>query len=322
MPQRTRPAWLEVDLGAIEHNFAETRRRAGPHRRVIAAVKGNAYGLGVVEVSRRLERLGAFALWTGQIDEAIALRAAGIAAKIIMFGGYLPAQVEALVDHDLIPTIYDSSGLTAVAEAARRRGRVIRVYVKVDSGLGRLGVPVGDAAELITAAVASAGVHVEGVYTHLPFGNDHGKAWARERYEHFVDLLDELAQVEGLGENPGLAAGEAGLIERDRGEAGDEHDAQFRQQGTDAARQLDAVDARHDDVGEQEVEIGDTGEREGGIAVAHRIHLVAGALERPCEKRAHVVVVLGEEYSRHCASVPKFDLTSSTLYAAGKVNAR
>jgi alanine racemase len=192
MPEHVRPAWLEVDLEAIERNLAETQRRVGPGRNVIASIKGNAYGLGVVGVAQSLERQGVYALWTGNIDEGIALRAAGIATKIIMFGGYLPEQIDELVEHDLIPTIYDTSGLTAAAEAGRKRGRAVAVYIKVDSGLGRLGVSVGDAGEFVAAVEAAKDVRLEGVYTHLPFGNAQGKAWALERYEHFTGLLDDM----------------------------------------------------------------------------------------------------------------------------------
>jgi N-formylglutamate amidohydrolase len=111
--------------------------------------------------------------------------------------------------------------------------------------------------------------------------------------------------MKGLGENPGLTASKARLVEGDRGEAGDEHDAQLRQERADPARQLDAVDARHDDVGEEEIEIGVPGERQGRIAVANRLHLVAGPLKGSREEGAHVVIVFGEEYSRHRASDPQ-----------------
>src|SRR6185437_14787812 len=120
--------------------------------------------------------------------------------------------------------------------------------------------------------------------------------------QHLVDLVDELAQMEGLGEDAGLAASETGLVEGDGGEAGDEHDAQLGEERADPARQLDAVDPRHHHIGEKEVEIAVAGERQGGVAVADGAHLVAGALERAGQEGAHVVIILGEEYSRHHAS--------------------
>src|SRR5262249_46538082 len=158
--------------------LAEIRRRAGAGRRVIASVKGNAYGFGVVEVSRAALAQGADALWTGNIDEAIRLRDAGIKGKIVMFGGYLPEHIEGLVEHDLIPTVYDESGVRAVAAIGDARGRAVPVFVKVDAGLGRLGVPVDDALDFIRRAGEQRAVAIEGVYTHLPFSSNADREWA------------------------------------------------------------------------------------------------------------------------------------------------
>jgi alanine racemase len=183
-----RPLWAELDFSALAHNLAVVRRLAG-RRRLIASVKANAYGHGAVTIARELVRLGVETLWTGSIDEALAIRAAGIEARILLFGGYLPKDIPALLRHGLTPTICDRAGAEAVSAAA---SGPTPVYVKVDSGLGRLGVPLADAADLIPNIAALPNVAIEGLYTHLPFGSASGRDWARERYAAFAALLARL----------------------------------------------------------------------------------------------------------------------------------
>jgi len=182
-----RPNWMEVDLDALEYNYAELDRRAGPGRQVIAAVKGDAYGHGAVEISRALARRGCATVWTGHVPEALAIQAAGLGLKVILFGGYTAQQIPELVGAGLLPTVYDLEGARAAAPARAR------VYVKVDSGLGRLGTPLGEARETIRAMAALPGLTIEGIYTHLPFGDSQGRDWAAERAEGFGRLLRELA---------------------------------------------------------------------------------------------------------------------------------
>jgi alanine racemase len=162
---------------------------AGP-RRLIASVKANAYGHGAVAVARELARLGVETLWTGSIDEALAIRADGIRTRILLFGGYLPKDVPALLGHGFTPTVHDRAGAQAVSAAARSP---TPIYIKVDSGLGRLGVPLADAADVIQEMAGLPNLAIEGIYTHLPFGTASGRDWARERSTAFAALLARLA---------------------------------------------------------------------------------------------------------------------------------
>jgi alanine racemase len=190
-----RPAWAEIDPGAIAHNLAVARRLAGS-RRLIASVKANGYGHGAVAMAAALTELGVDCLWTGSLDEAVQIRAAGVASRIIIFGGYAPDQIPDLLRHDLVPTIYDEAGAQALAAAAREPAPV---FIKVDSGLGRLGVPVDDAFELVARIAAMPAVRIEGIYTHLPFGDAAGRDWALGRYPMFDALLARLVRA---GINP------------------------------------------------------------------------------------------------------------------------
>jgi len=185
----TRPLWAEIDQSALAHNLAVVRRLAGL-RRLIASVKANGYGHGAVTTAQALAELRVDTLWTGSIDEALAIRAAGVNARVLLFGGYLPADIPELLRHGLTPTIYDRVAADAVSATARKP---TAVYVKVDAGLGRLGVPLADAESLIAEIAGLRNLIIEGIYSHLPFGDAAGRDWARERYDGFVALLERLA---------------------------------------------------------------------------------------------------------------------------------
>lgn len=206
MRQSSRPLWAEIDLEAIERNYLEASRRAAP-RTAIAAIKGDAYGHGAVAVARTLERHGAI-LWTGNVPEALAMREAGIKSKILLFGGYVPESVPELIAADLVPTIFDLAGARAAAKAG---ADIIPIYVKVDAGLGRLGVPIEDARETIRAIAKLEGLKIEGIYTHLPFGDLSGRDWALAKSKAFETLLDELA-VDGIRPEVTQLWGSSGLL--------------------------------------------------------------------------------------------------------------
>ena len=182
-----RPNWMRVDFDVLRANYEEAVRRSG-NRRVAAAVKADAYGHGVVGVSRALADAGCDSLWTGHIDDALAIRAAGIDADVVLFGGYTPDQIPALVAAGLLPTVVDLAGAAAAARSNAT------VYVKVDAGLGRLGVPVGSAREVIREVAAMPGITIGGIYTHLPFADQAGREWAVSKGAVFTELLDGLAR--------------------------------------------------------------------------------------------------------------------------------
>jgi alanine racemase len=200
----------EVDLGALARNYDRLRSRLPRGMRVIASVKANAYGHGVVEVVRTLERIGVDAVATASLAEAIELRGAGVEGRILLFGGQPPEAADLIVRHGLIPTVSSPGSARALAAAAGGRHGV---YVKVDSGLGRLGVSLAEAAELLRTLRELPALHVEGLYTHLPFADAEGERWARERLAEFVRLRDRL-RGDGLApplaqalSSPGVAAG-------------------------------------------------------------------------------------------------------------------
>src|ERR1700730_9715474 len=111
-------AEIELDTESWRANYREIARLVGPGIRIIPAIKADAYGFGAVETAKIFERLGAFALFTGNIAEATAVRTAGVRIPVIMFGAYLPQDVPFLLAEGLIPTIYAREFAAAASAAA------------------------------------------------------------------------------------------------------------------------------------------------------------------------------------------------------------
>jgi alanine racemase len=212
MSQEVQPNWVCYDLDALARNFAEVRRRVGPDKQIFAALKGNAYGHGALACARVLERAGMAAFMTGSFEEACEIRAADLRSPIVMFAGALPEGLAELIGSGLIPTVVDRAGAEAAA-AAGRAGTPAEVHVKVDMGLGRLGVAADEVEDFLAALAKRPGLRVAGLYTHLPFADRVGCDWARERYAAFDALLERLERaglrppVTQAGASSSVAAG-------------------------------------------------------------------------------------------------------------------
>lgn len=184
--------WVEIDLGALGHNVAALRARLGPAARILAVVKADAYGHGLVPVARALEgRVEYFGV--GPVAEGLALRRAGVRAPILVFSPVPPDSSEALGAHELTFTVSAAWQLDALRVLAAERRRKIAVHVKIDTGMGRLGVPHREAASLLTQVLAEPLLVLEGLMTHFPDAESDPPRFAREQLERFSAIVAELA---------------------------------------------------------------------------------------------------------------------------------
>ena len=151
---RLRPTWLEIDLSALAANISELRRRIGPNRLLYAVVKANAYGHGASLVAPAALEAGADRLAVAAVNEAIALREAGVRAPILLLGYTPPELTETLLEYDLAVSIYDAGAALAFAQGAARYGRPLTAHLKVDTGMHRLGIDP-EAAPDLAALLAS-----------------------------------------------------------------------------------------------------------------------------------------------------------------------
>ena len=193
MGDEAHPGWAVYDLDRLRANLAEIRRRIGPDQGCIAALKGNAYGHGAVPVARALDGEGLVAFMTGSFDEACRLRSEGLRTPVVMFAGALPTGMADLVGAGLVPTVVDRASAEAAARAAPP-GEPVPVYIKVDAGLGRLGVPLEAAEDFLGELAAVQSLQVQGLYTHLPFGDARGRDWAERKLAAFDALLVRLGE--------------------------------------------------------------------------------------------------------------------------------
>ncbi|OLE54172.1 MAG: alanine racemase [Acidobacteria bacterium 13_1_20CM_3_53_8] len=162
-----RPTWAEIDLDALASNFREVRRRVGPAVKVMGVVKANAYGHGAIECARRLAREGADWLGVALPEEGLELRSAGLEQPILCFGGFWPGQEQACIVNNLIPVVYRVDMVEAMDNAARSLGVVADIHVKIDTGMGRLGVRFDEAREFADAIRKFESVRVDGLMTHF-----------------------------------------------------------------------------------------------------------------------------------------------------------
>lgn len=167
-----RPTWAEIDLNQLAANFNQIKRRVGSTARVMAVVKANAYGHGAVDCSRRLAAEGVDWFAVALTEEAIELRDAGIKQPVLCLAGFWPGQAAACIQHKLTPAVYRRDMLEALNQAAADAGVIVDVHVKVDTGMGRLGVRYDQLSEFVGPFEQFRNVRIDGLMTHLAAADD------------------------------------------------------------------------------------------------------------------------------------------------------
>jgi len=186
-----RPTIAVIDMEALDHNFREVVRCA-EGQQVLAVVKARAYGHGAVEMSKRLLRLGADMLGVALVEEGRELREAGIDAPVLVMGATFPEQAEEMVSLKLTPAIFGLSVAQALSEAAYKRRTTINVHVKIDTGMGRIGIAPEDVPELIAALQKLRNISVQGLMTHFADADLRDKQFASKQMDRFESLLKAL----------------------------------------------------------------------------------------------------------------------------------
>lgn len=205
--------WAEIDLSAIAHNVRELRRITAPRARVMIAVKANAYGHGAVQVARTGLENGADQLGVARIEEGIELRRAGIRAPILIFGYTPSCLAPVLVDHDLTASVFSLQG-AARLDAALPGNRRLAVHLKVDTGMGRMGLlpdqrrcaacgvnPGPGAAEEVLGIAALKKLRLEGLWTHFAVSDEADKSYTRQQlqlFREFIQSLDDKGLTVGM----------------------------------------------------------------------------------------------------------------------------
>ena len=164
----TRPHWAEVSLANLRHNFGVVQRHVGAGVTVCAVVKADAYGHGALECARTLEDEGATWLGVTSLDEAIPLRDAGIRANILLMTGFWRGEEEEIIRLNLTPTVWECGQIELLDRAAARLSAVKHpIHLKIDSGMGRLGISVEELPAIVSQLQRATHLVLDGVSTHL-----------------------------------------------------------------------------------------------------------------------------------------------------------
>jgi alanine racemase len=205
-----RPTVAEIDLGAVQRNLLRFRQAIGPSVAVFAVVKADAYGHGAVAVARSLELL-CNALAVSLVEEGLELRAAGIRAPIFVLGAYYNRHQDEVLAERLTPVAYDVGDLERFAAAAGRRGRRVDVHVKVDTGMSRLGVAVGELPGVLARVKELAGLRLAGLCTHFASADLPDVVATEDQLAAFEGCI-QLAEREGFTELAHHAANSAAAV--------------------------------------------------------------------------------------------------------------
>jgi alanine racemase len=188
--QARRPTWAEIDLNNLAANFKKVRERVSPAARVMAIVKANAYGHGAVECARRLAKEGADWFGVALPEEGSELRESGISQPVLCLGGYWPGQAALCVQQRLTTVVYRVEMIEALDRAAANAGVVADVHVKVDTGMGRLGVRFDQLSEFVAALEPFRNVRIDGLMSHLAAADDAAcQPLTRDQIQRFDDAV-------------------------------------------------------------------------------------------------------------------------------------
>jgi alanine racemase len=181
--------WAEIDLDAIAHNVRAIKRFVGDDTEVIASVKANAYGHGLLPVARVALEAGADRLAVHRIQAAVALREAGITAPILLLGHIPPSGVRPVLDNHITPTLVDHE--TARALSAQATGPV-PVHIKVDTGMSRYGLEPERALSFARRVTGLPHLVLEGVFSHFATADEPDLSYARQQLQRFTRILAAL----------------------------------------------------------------------------------------------------------------------------------
>ncbi|MFY9571216.1 MAG: alanine racemase [Blastocatellia bacterium] len=196
--QASRPTWAEINLESLIHNFHVMKAAVGANVAIMPAMKADAYGHGAIACARALESAGAEWFGVALPEEGLTLRAAGIARPILCLGGFWEGQEESAISKRLTPVVFRLDILERLNRIARASNVIIDYHLKIDTGMGRLGVPYAELAGFLEAIAGFENLRLDGVMTHLASADSD-----KEFTERQLGLFERaVASVRSGGHNP------------------------------------------------------------------------------------------------------------------------
>lgn len=193
--------WAEVDLEALKNNFKEIRRITNPDAKIMSIVKADAYGHGVVEVTKALIQSGTDYLAVACVDEGVQLRSTGIELPILILGAAAETEFETLIEHSLIPAVFSYETAHKLSETAEKLNKTVKIHIKLDTGMSRIGFVTGVDDENVVSEIIKISklplIEIDGIFSHFSTSD--------EKERDYTDLqMTRFLKVCGMLENAGL----------------------------------------------------------------------------------------------------------------------
>jgi alanine racemase len=188
-------SWVDIDLAALRHNFHQVQSRMRAGTQILGVVKSDAYGHGMIQVARELAACGVHSLAVSKFWEAQELRAHGIHLPVLILLGLEPADMEEAVKLKLRPVVFRLDHARRLSHIASRMQQPVRVHLKVDTGMGRLGVPFEEVPSFLEELLHLPGVELEGVLSHFAVADEADKTFSQDQIDRFRAVLNLLAKA-------------------------------------------------------------------------------------------------------------------------------
>ncbi len=206
---------VTIDLSALRHNFKKVKEWIGPSARILCVVKSDAYGHGMLPVAKVLESIGTDYFGVFEAEEGIVLREAGIRAPTLVLKGIDADEIPAAVEYDLTPGVFDLGIIEQLSDYALKHGKVVPIHIKVDTGMGRIGVPWEETAAFIKTLLHMKGVAPTGIFSHFSVADEPDHPFTDVQLERFRKVV---AVAHDLGiKNPEIHIANSGAILNHKG---------------------------------------------------------------------------------------------------------
>ena len=186
-----RPTFAEIDLSAIRYNLRKIKNIVDKDVKILGVVKADAYGHGMREVSKTIIAEGVDYLGVSSLDEAGELRNIGIKDKIIVLGAILPNEIDGILKFNVVQTVSDLDIARAISKFAQKKNKNIKIHIKIDTGMGRLGFWHLEAVNFIKEIAILKNIIIEGIFTHFPSAEEDA-AFTRKQIKYFDSLVKEI----------------------------------------------------------------------------------------------------------------------------------
>ena len=167
-----RPTVAEIDLRSLEYNYRQLKKRIPKGVKLLAVVKADAYGHGAIPVALKLEELGVEYLGVAISDEGVVLRKGGVKTPILILGGIYKEDIDQVLQYELTPVVFQKESLKLLTKATERWPKKVRVHLKVDTGMGRLGVPLNLWPTFLKELKKFSKIEIEGILSHFSLTDD------------------------------------------------------------------------------------------------------------------------------------------------------